>query len=217
MLRLKKPTVKVNTTPIETKTNLQGVKVNDLSRLKTIEDFEKLNIPVQQMTKELLNKKPTQTWKIKATKLYDGQLKLHYFEGVLENNKFTCQGILHNPEDVDRMDRSGERGYDQAEIYRYNFPVAIKFRASGGVDYLLKIKTEKSWDYDNHSDIFIVKNQTFIFRSAVSEQKDYYYFPFKQATSEEITILISSQIMRNRVNWGSLRFTEIQIDRLPKD
>ncbi len=79
--QIKKPTVKVNTTPIATSTKLQGVKVNDLSRLKTIEDFEKLNIPVQQMTKELLNKKPTQTWIISPTQLSYAQLKLDYFYG----------------------------------------------------------------------------------------------------------------------------------------
>ena len=41
--QIKKPTVKVNTTSIKTNTNLQGIKVNDLSRLKSIEDLDHEN------------------------------------------------------------------------------------------------------------------------------------------------------------------------------
>jgi len=215
--QIKKPTVKVNTNPIETNTNLQGVKVNDLSRLKTIEDFEKLKIPVQQITKEKLNAKPAQTWKISATRLYYAQLKLDYFYGLLSNNEFLMKGsnmIDNEPEIIDAIRRS-PYPIDPAKLW--NFPLGIKFRVSADVEYKLKLKVSNA----GRGDIFVVKNESFISRISKSDRGDYYYV-FTPDKSEEITLKFSSPFGRksNRSSikhWKPITFTEILIERQARE
>ena len=86
--QINKPKVSVNTKQVPTGISLQGLKVNNLENFKNLADLKKLNIPVQQTIKDLLNKKPASSWKISPNQLYNAQLKLDYFRGTLKNNIF---------------------------------------------------------------------------------------------------------------------------------
>jgi len=217
--QIKKPTVKVTTTNIKTNTALQGVKVNDLSRLKTVADFEKLNIPVQQMTKEKLNAKPTQTWKISATQLSYAQLKLDYFRGWLSNNEFQMRGQYlmsgqnydHNlAENIDQQWR--RRGTTDDPYLFWICPLGIKFRASADIEYKLKLKISDT-SIPSMGDIFVVQNELYISRISKSDSGDYYYV-FTPEKSEEITLQFSSGVIADSNFWESISFTEIRIDRI---
>ncbi len=71
--QMKKPAVSVKTNKVKMVKTVQGIKV-DLREIKTSADFNKLKIPVSRVSKEKLNAKPINTWKITPLKSKDGQL-----------------------------------------------------------------------------------------------------------------------------------------------
>lgn len=213
--QIKKPKVKMNTTPIATNTQLQEVKVNNLGSLKTIEDFEKLNIPVQQMTKELLNKKPTQTWKISPMHLIDGNLKLNYFYGSINPEVFSYYGT-----DANYFNVLASFPASRLISGSNNFPLSIAFRASGGVEYRLKIKL--SGGAGNNDKIYILRsvNDTYSLVAISDQGNKEFNYVFKEDTSETVYIGISSILKESEkfnrpfYSWLVSSLSEIRIDRI---
>ena len=212
--QLKKPTVKVNTTPIETKTNLQGVKVNDLSRLKTIEDFEKLNIPVQQMTKEKLNAKPTQTWTISPRKINDGVLKFERLSGWITPNAWNFGRGPERTirEDVERLNSGRSAGGV--------FDLKIEFRVSGGIEYRLKLKEIDPWGLYQDKYLFVSRsssNGLYISRINMNELNEYNYI-FKEPNSCDIKLQFTGTAHVDPsvedYSWNPVTIAEIKIDRI---
>jgi len=222
--QIKKPTVKVNTTSIKTNTNLQGIKVNDLSRLKSIEDFEKLKIPPQQLTKEILNAKPTQTWKIGPRRLNDGNLKFEQIIGVMTPTSWLYGGeFINNLDDViEDLNRDIIRGGNYA-----TFPLSIKFKVSGGIEYRLKFKQLQPASTTNNNEYLYVyiesKNGRYISRLDKNDLNEF-NFIFKEPNSSEIILKISPipnlkgnnlpGISRSGYYWQWVEISEIKIDRI---
>ena len=126
--QIKKPNAIVNTNKVEKYKIKQGVRI-DLKNIKTVTDFNKLKIPVSQISKEKLNAKPINTWKITPSKSKDGQLELESLFGVVTKSHWQT-GIEVKSYDPNFTNLNS------------NFPLSIKFRVSGGVEYLLKLKDQ---------------------------------------------------------------------------
>lgn len=183
--QIKKPTVKLNTPKVNTGNSVQGLKINDLSRLKSIEDFKKLKIPVQQITKENLRKKPTQTWKINPRKLNDGSLKFERLSGWMTPNSwnFGRNNDRTVQEDVETLNSGRSAGAGL-------FDLKIEFRVSGGIEYRLKLKEIDPWGNYRDKNLFVSRrssNGLYISRINMNELNEYNYI-FKEPNSCDIKL-----------------------------
>tara|TARA_R110002050_G_scaffold204522_4_gene340253 strand:- start:188107 stop:188808 length:702 start_codon:yes stop_codon:yes gene_type:complete len=212
--QIKKPKVKVNTTPIETNTKLQGVKVNNLSRLKTIADFEKLNIPVQQMTKEKLHAKPTQTWKINPRIINDGVLKFERLDGWMTTNSWNFGRGPERTirEDVERLNSGRSAGGV--------FDLKIEFKVIGGIEYRLKLKEIDPWGIYQDKYLFVSRsssNGLYISRINMNELNEFNYI-FSEPKSCDIKLGFTGTAHVDPsvedYKWFPVTIAEVRIDRL---
>ncbi len=208
--QIKKPKISVNTTNIATNTNFKGLKVNDLSRLKSIEDFEKLKIPVQQMTKEKLNAKPTRTWKINPRKLNDGSLKFERLSGWMTPNSwnFGRGNDRTTQEDVETLNSGRSAGAGL-------FDLKIEFRVSGGIQYRLKLKEIDPWGRYQDRNLFVSRrssNGLYISRINMNELNEYNYI-FKEPNSCDIKLQFTGTA-GIYYKWSPVTIAEVRIDRI---
>ena len=226
--QIKKSNVKLNTTKINSGISIQqGLKVNKLSKLKSLGDFKKLNIPTQQVTKELLNKKPTRTWKINPRKLSDGSLKLNIFNGIMSQTRWVY-GDGTWDEDLDEYLQELSEGRDTRRGRISTWRLQIEFRVSGGVEYRLKLKGINSTENIDNKYIYVSRssrNGNYISRINMNELNEYNYI-FKEPNSSEVELLFTAiPVLRenrdprttSRVNsnhWQRVGISEIRIDRI---
>ncbi|WP_423999435.1 hypothetical protein [Maribacter sp. IgM3_T14_3] len=142
--QIKKPTVKVDASKVQTQQPNNGLLLKSSVKLNTLQDFKKLNIPVAQITKEKLNAKPISTWSIAPTKYKYADLQLYRFNGAWDKNYWTLKSYNHYDEDGDikRVLANVQTGNVDL-VGSSGFPMSIDFRATAGVEYRLKIKSFK--------------------------------------------------------------------------
>ncbi len=197
---------------------MQGLKINNLNKFKTFGDFKKLNIPVQQTTKELLNKKPTRTWTINPRKLTYGSLK---FEKLMWGTitptswRYGSGSFRRINEHVERLNRGRNvSSNNTADV----FTLKIKFRASGASEYRLKLKEIDHMSHENYRDKYIYvrrisKNGLFISRLNMNELEEYNYI-FKEPNSCDINLEFTGAPNLGRVDWELVTISEIRIDKI---
>ena len=206
--QIKKPNISVNTNKIKTakQFQIQGVKV-ELSKIKNAADFKKLNLPVAYISKEKLNAKPINTWKITPLKSKDGQLELKSLFGVVTKSHWQT-GIEVKSHDSNFTDFSS------------NFPLSIKFRVSGGVEYRLKLKDQmrNSYGYVYVAIRDINGRHSFVNRVEFNRNNELYY-NFSEERSKDVIIdisFISTNASGQEINYKCLKLSEIEISRLNK-
>lgn len=219
-----KPGVKLNTNKVNSDKFTKGLKINSLSNLKSIADFKKLNIPVQQITKEQLNKKNTETWIINPRKINQGSLKLDVFNGMTRQDSWTYGGSLD--ENLDRILERLNNGRNSHRGQSHIWPIQVKFRVSGGIEYRLKFKEKYSTEETNNKYIYVnrnSKNGSYISRVNMNEFGEFNYI-IKEPNSGEIELQFTaipelreshiSSSRENRNNWNWVSISEIRIDRI---
>ena len=213
--QIKKPTVRVGVTKTKTQQPSSGLLLKSSVKLKTLQDLNKLNIPVSQITKEKLNAKPTRSWEITPLKIRNGDLKLDSFKGDYDIDFWAwglSAGSNRNFEQIIDEIENGE----PEDLYNNIFPFTIKFRAAGGVEYRLKIK-QTIVDLDRNSHYLYIKNGNRISKIQM-DGLDFNYV-FKEGRSREIEISFSGATLID-INysgggvWWPIKTQKIQIDRI---
>ncbi|WP_338357581.1 hypothetical protein [Yeosuana marina] len=204
--QIKKPTVKIDASKIQTQQSSNGLLLNSSVKLNTLQDFKKLNIPKQQLSKEQLAKKPTRTWKITPMKLKDGFLTLEWAEGALLKERWH----LYTLGSSDVRYKSGA--------------ITIKFYAVGGVEYRLKINFEnilRDMSFDSNDFIYIRKydnNEVFATQVFLDPTNGEFNYIFKQQNSGYIYITSTTipklQASTGIEEWVMIGVDEIKIDRI---
>ena len=229
--QIKKPTVKVGVTKAKTQQPSSGLLLNSSVKLKTLQDFKKLNIPVAQITKEMLDKKPTQTWIINPRKLSDGYLKLIKFTGFLRPESF----LLYVREKCDswsqteRLEALYRTEYWHEDDYSWMFPLKISFRVSGDVDYLIKLKHIKQehpayvpYDLKPRDFIYVVRKSldlTYYISKVLMDNNNEFHYSFKEHNSGEISLFFSSSPkgIRDFEYMQAVDIPEVKVIKLPRD
>ena len=200
--QIKKPAVSVKTNKVKMVKTVQGIKV-DLTKIKTSADFNKLKIPVSQISKEKLNAKPINTWKITPLKSKDGQLELESLFGVVTKSHWQT-GIELKSYDPNFTNLSS------------NFPLSIKFRVFGGVEYLLKLKDQMK---NRYGYVYVAirdvdGRHSFINRVEFDRNNELYY-PFYEERSKDVIIdvsFVSTNASGEKIDYKCLKLSEIEIN-----
>ncbi|MGJ8744376.1 hypothetical protein [Polaribacter sp.] len=222
--QIKKTKISVRQNAVQKDKITQGLKINKLSNLNSLGDFSKLKIPIQQNTKELLNKKPTRTWSINPRKINDGSLKLIQFNGVTKQSSWTYGGSYD--ENLDRVLESFNSGRIRHRGQSHIWPIQVQFRVSGGIEYRVKLKDLVLPETINNKYIYVTrrhKSGWYISRINMNESGEFNYI-FKEPNSGDIELhftaipeLRESHASSSRVNsnvWNWVSISEIQIDRI---
>ena len=204
--QIKKPNVIANTKKVKKHKIKQGVRI-DLKNIKTVADFNKLKIPVSQISKEKLNAKPISTWKITPLKSKDGQLELESLFGVVTKSHWQT-GV-----EVKSYDPNFTK-------LNSNFPLSIKFRASGGVEYRLKLKDQMK---NRYGYVYVALRDidgrhSFVNRVEFDRNNELYY-PFYEDRSKDVIIdvsFVSTNASGENIDYKCLKLSEIEISRLQK-
>jgi hypothetical protein len=211
--QIKKPTIKVDASKVQTQQPSNGLLLKSSVNLKTLQDFNKLDIPTQQISKDKLDAKPTMSWAISPRKLTDGFLKFNSFKGDYDLDLWDW-GLSANGNfdtTIDELDRGKTE-----DPRRYVFPFTIKFRATGGVEYRLKIKQGYRIPNPTQQFLYIIKDQQI---SKIQMSNYEFNFIFKEIRSREIEISFSGVAYidsndRNGGIWNPIMTEKIQIDRI---
>ncbi len=169
----------------------QGIKITNFKKI-SINDLNKLDIPIAQISADKLNDKPTRTWSINPMKQYEGNLFLTLLYGTWSKENWKIgSGTVSETMGLNiinsREEFSNRGGYNNSGQWRYIFPQIIKFIAAGDTEYILKIKFH-GYVIPNHS-IYIGRD-SYISEVNLNEYKEANYL-FKQADSGEVYIYIS--------------------------
>lgn len=202
--QIKKTSVKVNNK--QTQQANFGVLLKSNVKLKSLQDLNKLNIPLTQITSEKLNAKPTQSWEITPLKLIDGVLKLDSFSGNY--------GLDYWRWFTDTNFSELENGTTENRNNKV-LPITIKFRATGGVEYRLKINQRLVLPTREFNFIYIKKGNL-ISKVQMSSGLEFNYI-FKETRSGEIEISISGVVISAHTNSGGsypIHTEKIEIDRI---
>jgi len=204
--QIKKPNAIVNTNKVKKHKINQGVKI-DLKNIKTVADFKKLKIPVSQISKEKLNAKPVNTWKITPLKSKDGQLELESLFGVVTKSHWQT-GVEVKSYDPNFTNLSS------------SFPLSIKFKATGGVEYRLKLKDQMR---NRYGYVYVAIRDinglhSFVNRVEFDRNNELYY-SFYEERSKNVIIdvsFVSTNASGENINYKCLKLSEIEISRLDK-
>jgi hypothetical protein len=204
--QLENKRISVNTRKIQKKRQINGVKV-DFNKLKNATDFRKFNIPIAQISKEKLKAKSTNKWRITPVKPKDGQLELKSIFGVTSQSHWQT-GIEVKNFDPNFTDFSS------------NFPLSIKFRVSGGVEYRLKLKDEmrNRYGYLYIAIRDIDGRHSFVNRVEFDRNNELHY-SFYEERSKDIVIdisFVSTNVSHQQIDYKCLKLSEIEINRLDK-
>ena len=215
--QIKKPKVPTNTNKINAVKIESGLKV-ELKNI-SLNDLNKLKIPVSTINKEILNAKPIKSWEINPLKPINAHFKLYNFYGLWRNNKWTI-GDIYDPSSLrqDRIDRyviEFHNRYDEENWPIHTnriFPVVLKFRASAGARYILSYEL---WNTHPKESVFIGRGSYITEVYAVDTKINYV---FDQDISEEIFIYISPKLGKTPDEINSFLPTSfergIKIDRI---
>lgn len=202
--QIKRTNVLLNKTNV--KKQVQGVKV-DISKFNKAADFNRINIPESQISKTKLNAKPINTWKITPLKPKNAQLELKSLFGVVTPSYWQT-GIETQTNDSDFTNLNP------------SFPISIKFRASGGVDYRLKLKNlitnRNGYVYIAIGDLY--NHHSFVNKIQFDRNNELNY-SFYEEKSKDIIIYVSflsTNLPGTKANYKCLKFSEIVISRIPK-
>jgi hypothetical protein len=224
--QINKPKVKVDVNKVQTQQPSSGLLLNSSMKLNTLQDFNKLNIPVAHITKEQLNAKPISTWSISPTKYKYADLQLYGFNGRWDQNYWTLKSYNDRDHDGDikRVFANVQTGQVDA-LGGAGFPMFIGFRATAGVEYRLKIKliddVYYTFDYDSRDFIYIIKSnrdrEEIVAQINVDTNKEINYV-FKEERSGYIYLNFSCIPKLNEeyniYHWKWVCFNEIKIDRI---
>ena len=183
--------------------------------MQTIEDIKKLNIPVAQISKEQFNAKPITSWNISPKKIVNGFLKLDSFKGEYDSD-FWDWGLSVNPRTNLSTIMNEIENRTAEDPYNDIFLFTIKFRATGGIEYRLKIK--QTYVYrDPKPHYMYIKKGGYITKIQMTGLE--FNYIFKESRSQEIQISFSGAIIiddssRNVGIWWPVRAQNIQIDRI---
>jgi len=208
--QIKKPKVKVDVNKVQTQKPSSGLLLKSSVKLKTLQDLNKLNIPVTQITKEKLNAKPTRSWGITPLKIRNGDLKLGRFNGHYDVNMWAWSS---NNRGFNIKLRELENGKGE-DPHHDILPFTIKFRAIGGVEYRLKIN-QRTILHTRRSNYLYIKKGNFISKIQMNELE--FNYIFKESRSGEIEILFSGVAIldnTNRQGFYPLMTEKIEIDRI---
>lgn len=216
--QIKKPSVKVKVNKHKTHQVSPGVLLKSSVKLKTLKDFNKLNIPVTKITKEQLNAKPIRSWKITPLKLKDGVLKLASFTG---SSGLTYWSWYTETRGANKGNNANKRRLiNELESGTVNnnhhtaLPFTIKFRVTGGVEYRLKIE-QRVIIPSRHSNFLYIKKGNYITKIQKGQFNSFNYI-FKEARSSEIEISFSGVVIPDETIsvFNPLRTEKIEIDRI---
>ena len=213
--QIKKPTVKVGVNKAKTQQPSSGLLLKSSVKLKTLQDLNKLNIPVSQITKEKLNAKPTRSWGITPLKIRNGDLKLDSFKGNYDVNTWDWGLTGGSNRYFNEIINEIENGKPE-DPHNNIFPFTIKFRAIGGVEYRLKIKQHLVYR-NSPSHYLYIKKGNYITKIQMVGQE--YNYIFKEVRSREIEISFSGAAIidnnsRNGGTWWPVKTPKIEIDRI---
>lgn len=189
--QITRPNNRLKTKEVNKLSQTDGLRIANLDK-KSMKDLTRLNIPVSSITRDKLNAKPIRTWAIGPNKLYDGQLRLKYFNGHWSDNKW----------------KSSNR-----------YCASFKFRALGGVEYRMKLKMvpDSGMGFSNDNFIYVTrKRDNRTTKVVIDEHKEFNYL-FKEAQSGEIEIMFTAipvVTIEGRNSFRPIRFSEIRIDRI---
>lgn len=204
--QIKRSKIAVNKSKVNTTKQVKGAKIN-VSKLKSINNFKTLNIPVMHISKEKLNAKPINTWKITPLKPKHAHLELKSLFGIVTPSHWQT-GI---------------------EVKNYNsnfsdlntaFPLSIKFRVTGGVEYRLKLK-DLIRNRSGYVYIAIqnIDGQHYYVNRVEFDRNNELYYSFYEENSKNIIInvsFLSTSSPSNAPNTECLKFSEIEISRITK-
>lgn len=210
--QVKKPKISVNTSKISTVKKLPRLKVNDLSKFKSLDDIKKLDAPTEQVTKEQENASSSQIRIINVNKLRDGDLKLVSARGSISTNPPTFW--LHTKDsDNNNSVQSGTENSINTGV----FPLKLSFRMVAGVEYRLKIKSSRS-PYTNI--IYVATQfhgqQTYtLTRLELNNQEEYNHI-MQENTTGNMTLFFTAKPNPegHYHDWMDLAVKEIQVGRI---
>ncbi|WP_338357580.1 hypothetical protein [Yeosuana marina] len=216
--QIKKPAISEPVSKIKSDQLIQGLKITKMPKI-SLNDLNKLDIPIIKVAKEKLDTKPTMAWSINPMKHHDGNLKLMLLYGIWSQETWEIGSgevseslrisILNKKEDF--RSRSYEYNHGQ---WRFIFPEILTFKALGGVEYLLRITFQG--DYIRGSDAIYIGRESYISEVSLNEYKEANYL-FRQENSGEINIYISPILFKLRENVDGFltsNIREIKISRL---
>ena len=180
------------------------------------------------MTKEKLNAKPIQTWRISPLKYKYADLELYSFNGTWHFGSWTLKSLNNKSNedaDIKRVIANVQVGQVDM-VSSAGFPISIGFRAVAGKEYRLKIKLIDDWyyppfDYNSRDFIYIMKTnrdrEKTVTQINVDSNKEINYI-FREERSGRVEIRFSCipklSERPNTYYWQWLHFNEIKIDRI---
>jgi hypothetical protein len=189
--QIKNSVLKSNTIKVKkTKDIQEPLKITNLKKISEAE-LNRLKIPIVKIPDEQRDAKAIKTWKLSPLKLYNGNLRLHYFNGHWSDNKW----------------KSSSR-----------YALGLKFKVRAGSEYRLKLKMipERGMTFSEDDYIHIIRKKNLISKVEINEYKEFNYV-FQENHTQEIEIWISA-IPKVRGNGDSyyknIRFAELQIDQI---
>ena len=209
-----RPKVSINRTKIDAKNKL-GLKINDLNKLKSIDDFKKLKISTNQVSEEQSNANPSQSWSINLLKLRDGALSLRSLNG-----SFTMMGLKLYANAYESAPNSGSIASGSSNSSSYSaFPLKLQFRAVAGAEYILKIKGNGQSSRRGFYIYVATKRRneqsSYIQRIDENNRGEYIYV-FQGDHSGYVDLYFSTipQPSSRERNWMPLIFKEISVARI---
>ncbi|WP_338357578.1 hypothetical protein [Yeosuana marina] len=215
--QINKPKLKVSLTNVNSTTknanlNLKLIPVNDLNRLRTVEDFKKLNIPVSTNYVDKLKEEPTKSWKITPLKFNDGLLQLRSLFGIVTKDYWQT-GI------------KVESGYSDSGFTDFSpsFPISIKFRISGGIRYILNLKDKSTNRHEGKYVYIAYRNPDgrHYYATRIDFDRNHEInYSIKEDVSQELFIEISfmsTNAPGYEIDYKCMKLSEIRIDRLDQN
>ncbi len=191
---IKKNRINVNTIEKGIKINLKSISVNDLNKLK---------IPVSKISKEFLNAKPISSWKVTPLKTHDAHLKLLGFYGQWTKSSWGIGEVFSHGYYSNEINNMKESFIDNHRAGPHNgatrlFPVVLQFRATAGARYILNYRLFNAHPEES---VFISRGSYITEVYAVGGEITY---GFIQDRSEEIYIYISPKLAKS--SSGEIQF-----------
>lgn len=211
--QINKPKISINTTKINTVKTLPGLKVNDLSKLKSLDDIKKLDAPTSQVTTEQERASSSQSWSINTLKLRDGHFSLVRLNGYISTSPLSMWA--HTKENSPTGE-DVESNRSNSSYYRA-FPLELKFRAEAGAEYRVKIKGGRR---GSNSHIYaVIKNEneqsSFISRIEINSLGDYnHIIPTNNTGNISLLFSTLAQPPGHINDWIDLYFREITLERI---
>ena len=164
--QINRPTVNVNRDQVNSAPLVQGLEVRNLDKM-TIAEFNKLKVPIAQITTQKLNAKPTKSWKITPIRLNDGLLMFSSFYGYSTPKEWHV----------------GE--------WNVSFPLRFKFRLQAGVEYRIKLKAKNEVKRNARISMCYSDTNEYICMGTRVDRNNEFNFVIMEPRSKNVKIEIS--------------------------